>query len=118
MQLPERIFGNNWLELQHGDGLSFGFDCSGALQQWARQSLALVDERRAGTPGVWSGWTCDATELRGTWERSGWASVTNYSRREEWDCARRDELTRRRDGTGQGVVCAAQRPLCDAPAQR
>ena len=89
MQMPEKIFGNNWFELQHAErGVAISFDCAGALQRWALGSLALVDDRRAGR-SAFSGWTCDAAELQEAWQQSAWGAITNYSRREEWDCARR-----------------------------
>ena len=90
-QMPEKVFGNNWLELHHAPtGLVVCFDCASALVRWSELSLQLVDARRSGLP-AWSGWTCDASQLREAWEASIWSDVTNYSRREEWDwCYRSD----------------------------
>ena len=108
MQMPEKIFGNNWLELRHAErSLAIGFDCAGALRRWAQLSLELVDDRRAGKPDVWSGWTCDAAKLRETWEQSAWGGITQYSRREEWDWAYRTDYTgAARAGAGAAGGCA------------
>ena len=99
MQMPEKIFGNNWLELRHADSkIAFCFDCMGALRRWALLSLDLVDDRRSAKPGVWSGWTCDTAKLREAWKQSAWGESTNYSRREEWDWCYRTDYA--------GVACA------------
>ena len=85
MQLPDKVFGNNWMELRHaGRGVAFCFDCAGALERWARLSVQLIDDRRAGRP-AWSGWTCDAALLRSNWENSTWGAISSYTKREEWD---------------------------------
>ena len=86
MQMPEKVFGNNWMEVQHAErGIAICFDTAGALRRWALLSLELVDDRRSGRPDVWSGWTCDAAQLRETWQQSSWGAETSYTRREEWD---------------------------------
>ena len=86
MQLPEKVFGFSWLELRHSElDLVFCFDCTMALQRWAQLSVDLVNDRRAGRP-TWSGWTCDTSKLKQTWEQSVWAQEGGrYSHREEWD---------------------------------
>ena len=92
MQMPEKIFGSTWIELRNAElGITFCFDCAGALQRWAELSLELVDDRRAGRP-AWSGWTCDVKALRETWQRSIWGDMSSYSRREEWDWTYRTDL--------------------------
>ena len=84
--MPEKIFGSTWVEVRQPErGITFCFDCAGALQRWAELSLELVDDRRAGQP-AWSGWTCDVKAMRETWQRSIWGDMSSYSRREEWDC--------------------------------
>ena len=86
MQMPDKVFGNNWLELQHlASGIAFAFDCAGALERWAELSRELIDDRRAGKPGVWSGWTADLSQLHHAWQNSYWGAISSYSRREEWD---------------------------------
>ena len=85
MQLPDKVFGRNWLEMHHAaSGVMLSFDCISALQRWAQLSLLLIDEARSGQAS-WSGRTCDVEELRSVWQASEWASSTHFSRREEWD---------------------------------
>lgn len=103
MQLPEKTFGSNWLELRHAEsGLVFCFDCAGALRRWSELSLSLIDDSRAGRP-CWSGWTCDAELLHKAWAESAWGQEerASYVHREEWD------WTYRSDYSGVAVVGAA-----------
>ena len=115
MQMPEKIFGNNWLELQHRErSLALCFDCAGALRRWAQLSLEMVDDRRSGRP-AWTGWTCDAAELHGTWQQSSWGAITDYSRREEWDCEH-PAPPACRPGAGEAGQAEAGRARCPSSA--
>ena len=113
MKLPEKIFGDNWLEIQHVERkIAICFDSFGALCRWAQLSRGIVDDRRAGKP-AWSGWTCNAADLHETWQQSAWGSITNYSRREEWDWSYRTDYggTVRQGGHAIGSCARAASAL-------
>ena len=108
-QMPGKVFGSNWLELRHEpSGTVLCFDTAGALLRWSELSLELLDTRRSGLP-AWSGWTCDAAEMRAAWEASTYATSTTYRRREEWDWCYRSDYCGAPPSRGAGARGACAR---------